>query len=106
MVHPELSSKYIFNLPIKHKDSILNIYSDQRVSGYIYLANESYLTEVEKCIVNRDGPLVPLIADINIQATGGPLSNINNLYLVSTERTISNDITAIGGNALLYSKST
>ena len=102
LIHSELYTKYLFYLPVNTKALMSNICSDSRFSGYICFTTETYLAEIEKLLANHEGPLIPLIADLDNQATGGPLANANNLFLISTERTITTNTTAIGGNATLY----
>ncbi len=102
LIHPELYAKYIYFLPTNNQNLMTSLYSDSRISGYIIATTSSNLVEAEKLIANRDGPLTPLIVDLENQVTGGLLANLNNLYLICTERTVSTDTTAIGGNATLY----
>ncbi|MCZ6564526.1 MAG: bifunctional proline dehydrogenase/L-glutamate gamma-semialdehyde dehydrogenase PutA [Gammaproteobacteria bacterium] len=102
LIHPKLYAKYIYYLPVNDQGLVSNIFTDNRISGYIYFNTKSNLINVEKLVANREGPLVSLIADLNNQATGGPLANTDNLFLISAERTITTNTTAIGGNAALY----
>ena len=106
LIHPDIYAKHIFYLPINDEALVPNLYSDSRISGYICFSNESYITEVEKLVTSREGPFIPLIACLDNQATGGPLANPNNLFLISAERTVSTNTTAIGGNATLYCMNT
>ena len=102
LIHPDLFTKHIHYLPIVDKLLLENVFSDQRISGYICSTTTAYLKELENLLVKREGPLTPLIIDTDNRDTGGPLANPNNLYLIGTERTISTNTTAIGGNASLY----
>ena len=102
LIHPDIIAKYVFYLPVNDKSLLSNLYSDCRISGYICSSTTSYLRDAQKLIANRKGPLAPLIADLSNQTTGGPLSNTENQYLICTERTVSTNTTAIGGNATLY----
>ncbi len=102
LIHSKLNATCLFYLPVKNQALMSNIFSDSRISGYICFTTETYLAEIEKLLANQEGPLIPLIADLDNQATGGPLANADKLFLISTERTITTNTTAIGGNATLY----
>ena len=102
LIHPDIFTKYIHYLPINDNSLLRNVFIDQSISGYICSTTIEYLSELERLVVSRKGPLTPLIANVENQNTGGPLANPRNIYLIGTERSVSTNTSAIGGNTTLY----
>ena len=102
-IHIDLQEKYIFYLVIKNQAMFKDMLTNPIFTGFIFSERYEKLSEIEKIIANRNGPIVPFIDLQENQLTGGLLANPKNLYLICTERTISTNTTAMGGNTALYS---
>lgn len=103
LIHNDLQEKYFFNLLVDNKTTLTKLLVDPSLYGFIILANTKNLTEMENTVANRSGLITPFFNLQDNRATGGVFSNPKNLYLISTERTISTNTTAMGGNTALYS---
>ena len=75
---------------------------DSRLSGVAYLGNPdtAYLMDAE--LAKREGPIIPLTASTKDHQEGGLFANPKNIYRFSTQRTLTINTTASGGNASLY----
>ena len=103
LVHSDLQEKYFFLLLIKNQTTLNKLLSHPSLCGFIFSGNAEKLVEIENTIAHRSGPITPFI-DLQVNQTpGGIFANPKNLYLISTERTISINTTAMGGNTSLYS---
>ncbi|MDH3609888.1 MAG: L-glutamate gamma-semialdehyde dehydrogenase, partial [Gammaproteobacteria bacterium] len=103
LIHSDLQEKYIFKLKIKNQTTFKKLLINPSLHGFIFLVNSEKLPEIQNTIAHRSGPIVPSIDLQENKLTGGLLANPKNLYLISTERTISTNTTAMGGNTSLYS---
>jgi RHH-type proline utilization regulon transcriptional repressor/proline dehydrogenase/delta 1-pyrroline-5-carboxylate dehydrogenase len=85
-------------------DAILSfLIKDRRLAGVAQLGDSPSAYWLDKQIAAREGPLIPLVASIDDQADGGLFADPQNLYRFATERTLSINTAAAGGNASLYS---
>ena len=99
LVHPDLKNDAIFFYKIKNRNTLTNVFLDQRISGFYCFTNISLLKQLEKVTSNREGMIVPFLFNNN----GQPLFYYtHNLFMISSERTITTNISAIGGNVSLY----
>ena len=103
LIHSDLQEKYFFKLLINNQTTFKKLLINPSLHGFIFLVNSDKLPEIENTIAHRSGPIVPSIDLQENKLTGGLLANPKNLYLISTERTISTNTTAMGGNTSLYS---
>ena len=85
-------------------DKILSfLIKDRRLAGVAYVGDIHSTCLLDKHIAARTGPLIPLLASIDGQIDGGLFADPRNLYRFASERTLSVNTTAAGGNASLYS---
>jgi RHH-type proline utilization regulon transcriptional repressor/proline dehydrogenase/delta 1-pyrroline-5-carboxylate dehydrogenase len=103
LIHKELQEKYYFKFLINNQTTLKKLLINPSLHGFIFLVNSEKLTEIENIVAHRDGSIVPCIDLQDWQTTGGILANPKNLYLICTERTITTNTTAMGGNTSLYS---
>lgn len=74
---------------------------DPRVDGVAFAGAQSTAKHIHQQLASREGPIIPLIAETG---NHGPMMLVESaLYRFATERVVSNDTTAAGGNASLMS---
>jgi RHH-type proline utilization regulon transcriptional repressor/proline dehydrogenase/delta 1-pyrroline-5-carboxylate dehydrogenase len=90
-------------LPTQSDEILSFLIKDRRLAGVAQLGDSSSTYRLDKQIAAREGPLIPLVASLDDQADGGLFADPRNLYRFASERTLSINTAAAGGNASLYS---
>jgi RHH-type proline utilization regulon transcriptional repressor/proline dehydrogenase/delta 1-pyrroline-5-carboxylate dehydrogenase len=90
-------------LPTQSDALLSYLIKDRRLAGVAQVGDSHSTYRLDKQIAAREGPLIPLVASLDDQADGGLFADPRNLYRFATERTLSVNTAAAGGNASLYS---
>jgi RHH-type proline utilization regulon transcriptional repressor/proline dehydrogenase/delta 1-pyrroline-5-carboxylate dehydrogenase len=77
--------------------------SDPRTAGLVFAGPVDAAADIDRLLAARDGPIVPLIVELTDVPGQAALTNAADLYRFGTERSLSVDTTASGGNASLFS---
>lgn len=82
--------------------SMDRLLQDPRLGGVAHLGSPEMACHIDAELAKRKGPIIPLVASIRHRREGGLIANPRNLYRFSTQRTLTINTTASGGNASLY----
>ncbi|MCC2624188.1 MAG: putA [Burkholderiales bacterium] len=88
-------SKYYARIMPKYIRVVANAFQDADISAVLVAKNYANYAQMAEVLAKRDGLLILNIHEVN--------DGKYNLHLLTTERTVSNNITATGGNVELMS---
>ncbi|MCP4327135.1 MAG: bifunctional proline dehydrogenase/L-glutamate gamma-semialdehyde dehydrogenase PutA [Alphaproteobacteria bacterium] len=77
--------------------------TDPRIAGIAFAGTEDRARDLDRILAAREGPIIPLIVERSDIAAEVGFSNVGDIYRFATERSLSIDTTASGGNASLFS---
>jgi RHH-type proline utilization regulon transcriptional repressor/proline dehydrogenase/delta 1-pyrroline-5-carboxylate dehydrogenase len=79
-----------------------SLLADPRVAGAAYAGSAAAAADIDRVLAERQGSIIPFIAQLNEAPDLAGFADTGDLYRFATERTLSVDTTASGGNASLF----